>query len=170
MNRKGRARNKAIRDSIDAMIDVLDQQIREVEEQMDALDAKCEAMTRKRKILKSAKGIGDVTTRTLLYEIPELGELNRRQVAKLVGLAPFVHESGKLKGKSAIGKGRKGPRCALYMATLSAKKYNPQIRAFYERLISKGKTPKVAIAAAMRKLLVTLNAMVKNNELWQSAT
>jgi transposase len=159
-----------VQESISGVIETLNKQIHDVEQQIDALDASCAETTRKREVLQSVKGVGDQTARVLLIEVPELGSLNRRKVAKLVGLAPFMHQSGKKQGKSAIGFGRKQPRTALYMAVMSAVRCNPQIRDFYQRLLKKGKHKMVAFAAAMRKLLTVLNALIKKDELWQPST
>ena len=115
-------------------------------------------------------GIGAITASTLVAELPELGHLNRQKIAALVGLAPFNHDSGKYRGKRRIFGGRTSVRCVLYMATLSAIRHNPVIKAFYQRLLDKGKLKKVAITACMRKLLVILNTMIKNNQDWNPST
>ena len=117
-------------------------------------------------LLKSVPGVGDVLSMNLLANLFELGELNRRQIATLVGVAPINRDSGNFRGRRMIWGGRAQVRAALYMATLSASRYNPVIKAFYQRLIQKGKKPKVALTACMRKLLVILNTMVKNNTPW----
>lgn len=117
-------------------------------------------------LLQSVKGIGDVNAATLIAELPELGRLNRKQIAALVGVAPFNHDSGKHRGKRSIWGGRASVRHALYMATQSAQRHNPQIRAFSERLTGKGKRPKVVIVACMRKLLVMLNAIIRTQQPW----
>lgn len=112
-------------------------------------------------LLRSIPSIGPVTSRTMIGTLPELGALNRRQIAKLVGLAPFAQDSGKFRGKRRIGGGRSDVRKALYMSTLVATRHNPIIRAFYQRLIAAGKPKKVALTACMRKLLTILNAVVR---------
>jgi transposase len=117
-------------------------------------------------LLESSPGVGTVTARTLVAELPELGQLNRQKIAALVGLAPFNQDSGKRRGKRRIFGGRASIRSVLYMAALSATKCNPVIKAFYERLLAKGKPKKVALTACMRKLLTILNAMVKNRQAW----
>ena len=119
-------------------------------------------------LLKSVPGIGEITSTTLVAELPELGKLNRKQISALVGLAPFNYESGTLKGKQRIYGGRKSVRSALYMAALSAKRFNPAIAAFAQKLKEQGKPAKVITVACMRKLLVILNAIVKQNKLWQN--
>jgi transposase len=118
-------------------------------------------------LLDSVPGVGDVTTFSLLAQLPELGTLNRQKIAALVGLAPFSDDSGKRKGVRYIRGGRADVRCALYMATLSAIKHNPPIKAMYDRLIKVGKPFKLAMTACMRKLLTILNAMLKTNQTWK---
>jgi transposase len=120
-------------------------------------------------LLQSVPGIGPVMSRTVLAELPELGLLNRKQVAALVGVAPFNRDSGRLRGRRTIWGGRAPVRTALYMATLVATRWNPVIRQFYQRLRAAGKPPKVALVAAMRKLLTILNAMVHHGTPWRSA-
>jgi transposase len=120
----------------------------------------------KEDLLRSAKGVGPILARTLLINLPELGKLNRKEIASLVGVAPLNRDSGTMRGKRTIWGGRANVRTALYMGTLSAVKSNPQIRDFYERLIANGKTKKVALVACMRKQLTVLNAMVKTNTFW----
>lgn len=123
----------------------------------------------KDKILQSSKGVGPVLSHTLLAKLPELGTLNRKQVAKLVGVAPLNRDSGNFRGKRTVWGGRSEVRSVLYMATVAAIRSNPLIRAFYERLIKAGKLKKVAITGCMRKLLTILNAMVKNHTPWNAA-
>ena len=120
----------------------------------------------KDELLQSTPGVGPLTSLSLIAELPELGTLNRRQIAALVGLAPFNRDSGALKGKRTIWGGRAGVRAALYMSTLTATRFNPVIKAFYRRLVEAGKPHKVALTACMRKLITILNTMVKNNTPW----
>jgi transposase len=117
-------------------------------------------------LLQSVPGIGPVMSRTMLAELPELGLLNRKQIAALVGVAPFNRDSGRLRGHRTIWGGRAPVRTALYMAALVATRWNPVIRAFYQRLRTAGKAPKVALVAAMRKLLTIVNAMVHHGTPW----
>jgi transposase len=117
-------------------------------------------------LLKSVPGVGKVTIVTLLARLPELGTLNRQTIAALTGLAPFADDSGRRKGQRIVWGGRAEVRTVLYMATLSARRCNPAIRAFFERLINAGKPYKVAMTACMRKLLTTLNAMLKTQQAW----
>ena len=118
-------------------------------------------------LLDSVPGVGEVTTFSLLADLPELGTLNRQKISALVGVAPFPDDSGKRQGKRYIRGGRAEVRCALYMATLSAITHNPPIKALYERLIKAGKPFKLAMTACMRKLLTILNAILKNNQSWK---
>lgn len=119
-------------------------------------------------LLKSVPGIGEVTSLTLLASLPELGELSHKEIAGLVGVAPRTRQSGGWHGKAHCGGGRAGVRAVLYMAALSATRCNPVIGAFYKRLISAGKPKKVALVACMRKLLVILNAMIKDQRGWRA--
>ena len=117
-------------------------------------------------LLQSAPAIGPAVSRTLIAELPELGKLNRKQIAALVGIAPISRDSGKFKGHRSIWGGRATVRSCLYMAALVASRHNPTIRAFYNRLRTAGKCPKVALVACMRKLLTILNAMIKHRTPW----
>jgi transposase len=121
-------------------------------------------------LLRTVPGIGPTTARTLLAELPELGRLDRRAIAALVGVAPFNCDSGQYRGQRHIWGGRASVRTALYMAALVASRYNPVLRAFYQRLRAAGKPGKVALVAVMRKLLTTLNAMIKHETPWNPAT
>jgi transposase len=121
------------------------------------------------RILRSVKGVGPVTSSTLVTDLPELGRLSSRKICKLVGTAPMAHDSGQFKGKRAIRGGRKTVRSALYMAALVATRYNPVRRSCYQRLLAAGKLKKVALVACMRKLLVILNAMVRDGTTWRIA-
>jgi transposase len=118
-------------------------------------------------LLQSAPGIGPVCARTLLLELPELGTLTRQKIAMLVGVAPLNCDSGTLRGRRRIWGGRARVRTVLYMATLVATRYNPRIKAFYERLLAAGKVKKVALTACMHKFLTILNAMLKHRTPWQ---
>lgn len=120
----------------------------------------------KNDLLQSVKGIGDVNASTLIADLPELGQLTRKQIAALVGVAPFARDSGQMRGKRRIWGGRATVRHTLYMATQSARRYNPQIKAMSDRLVAVGKPPKVVIVACMRKLLVILNAILRTETLW----
>jgi transposase len=121
-------------------------------------------------ILRSTPGVGPILARTLVAEVPELGLLNRQEIAALIGVAPLNRDSGTLRGKRAVWGGRAHVRAVLYMSTLSAVRHNPVLKAFYERLRAVGKAPKVALTACMRKLLTILNAMLKHHTRWQAKT
>ena len=124
----------------------------------------------KDEILQSVPGIGPGTSATLLAELPELGRINRQQVAALAGLAPFNSESSTIKGRRTIQGGRRSVRCALYMAAISARRCNPVFQSFAKRLEQSGKRFKVVITACMRKLLVTLNTMLQTKTTWRHQT
>jgi transposase len=115
------------------------------------------------------QGIGKKTSAKLIADVPELGACDRKQIAVLIGTAPYSHDSGYKKGQRAISGGRPDVRCVLYMATLSATRFNPVIKVFYQRLLKAGKKKKVAIIACMRKLLTILNAMLRDRKHWNSA-
>lgn len=118
-------------------------------------------------ICRSVPGVGPILSMSLLANLPELGKVSPRQVSALVGVAPFNHDSGKYRGRRFVWGGRANVRAVLYMATLIAIRFNPRIKAFYEKLINNGKKPKVAITACMHKLLIILNAMVRDGTTWQ---
>jgi len=120
-------------------------------------------------LLKTVPGIGGVTARTLLAELPELGRLDRRQIAALAGLAPWTRQSGQWRGRSFIGGGRTSVRAALFVAAMVAARHNPTLSAFYQRLLDAGKPKKLALIAVARKLLTILNAIVRDRKPWQSA-
>jgi len=122
----------------------------------------------KDEILRSTPGVGPVTSATLLADLPELGQLNRKQIAALVGVAPFNHDSGRRRGQRRIKGGRAAVRSVLYMATVAAVRFNPVIKTFYQRLLRAGKVKKVALVACLRKLLTMLNAMIRDMQPWQS--
>lgn len=159
--------HKAAKRSIMRMLKELQRQIDELDKQIDKdLD---DHFSEQRKYLDSVKGVGAVTIVTVLSVLPELGHLNRRKISKLVGLAPLADDSGKRKGHRRIWGGRKEVRNVFFMATMSAVQHNPAIRAFYERLIAAGKPKMVAITACMRKLLVILNALLRDSVTWDAA-
>lgn len=145
----------------------LEQRIQSLNEQIQALGQQQADWQRKNQILQSVKGVGQITAALCLVELPELGTLSEKQIARLVGVAPINHDSGKHKGKRMISGGRTRVRCGLYMATLVATRHNPLIRDFYQRLLAKGKLKLVALVACMRKLLVILNAMIRDDQLWK---
>ncbi|NOZ70558.1 MAG: transposase [Chloroflexi bacterium] len=158
-----------VRTHIQEHIDYLQAEIARIEAEIDDLINNTPDMKSKQAILKSTPGVGQVTASLLIARLPELGRLNRKQIAALVGVAPFNQDSGRKNGKRVVYGGRKDVRNMLYMATLSAIRFNPVIQQFYQRLVDIGKPRKVALVAAMRKLLVILNAMVAANKPWRQA-
>lgn len=166
-NRLTRA-SKVVQADIEAHLKQLEHRIESLNQQIQQLGQQQADWQRKDKILQSVKGIGSVTAALCLVELPELGKLTDKQIARLVGVAPINHDSGKHKGKRMIAGGRTRVRCGLYMATLVATRHNPVIRDFYDRLLAKGKLKMVALVACMRKLLVILNAMIRDNKTWQA--
>lgn len=161
--------SKAVRKSINAHVGYLEQALEHINQELDRAIEQNPIWKENEDLLRSAKGIGPVTSRTLLAELPELGTLDRKQIAALVGVAPFNRDSGSLKGRRSIWGGRAPVRGALYMATLVATRRNPVIRDFYNRLIAKGKLFKVALVACMRKLLTILNSMIKHKTRWSNS-
>jgi len=165
-NRSQQTRDKDIRKSIDTVVKTLKNQVKTLDVQIANAVKNDEANARKVEILNSIKGVGPVTFSTIIAELPELGTLNRKEVAKLVGVAPINRDSGQSIGKRKTAGGRSGVRRTLYMATLVATRFNPRIKVFYQRLLAKGKLKKVAITAAMRKLITILNTLVRTDQLW----
>jgi transposase len=157
-----------IKPEIESHIIWLKSRLKDIDNNLSKSIHKSPVCKKKIDLLKSTPGIGPVVSYTLLASLPELGTLNRRQIAALVGVAPFCRDSGTLRGKRTVWGGRANVRSALYMGTLVATKHNPVIKAFYDRLIGAGKAPKVALTACMRKLLVILNAMLKHQTPWQA--
>jgi transposase len=156
-----------IRDSIASHLTWLRQQVASWDDDLDRL-LQASALWRERDaILQSTPGVGPVLSRTLISQLPELGDLKRKEIAALVGVAPFNRDSGTWRGRRTIWGGRATVRAVLYMSTLVATRHNPVIHEFYERLLDAGKATKVAMTACMRKLLRILNAMVKNQQRWQ---
>ena len=166
-NRKHRAQSPEVAESISQVLTCIEQQIDDTERQIKEAIEASDVWVEKVEIIKSVKGIGDATASVLLAELPELGWLNRREIAALVGVAPMNRDSGLMRGHRTITGGRVFVRNALYMATLVATRYNPKIKAFYERLVRKGKTKMVALVAAMRKLLTIINIMVREMKPWK---
>jgi len=166
-NRLETCRVVQVRRNIQKMINMLNRQIEKVDDDIDTTIRNSPAWREREDLLSSAKGVGSTTARTMLTQLPELGRLNRREIAALVGLAPFNHDSGKHRGKRSIRGGRSEVRSVLYMATVTAVQHNPQIRTVYQRLLAAGKRPKVALIACARKLLTILNAMMRTNQPWR---
>ncbi|WP_231714649.1 transposase [Desulfonema ishimotonii] len=149
------------------MITFINRQMTGIENEILRIIASCSVRKRKAKILKSIPGIGPVISGVLISQMPELGQIGRKQIAALAGLAPFNRDSGRTRGRRHIYGGRAAVRCQLHMGVLSAIRYNSAIKKFYKRLIEAGKIPKVAMVACARKLLVIANTMIKNNTLWR---
>lgn len=180
-----RGKTNSVQVSINDHIKWLEQQLQEIESQMKSAVAINEGWKQKMKLLTSVPGIGEVVAVTLISSLPELGKTSHKSISYLVGVAPLNKDSGKFRGKRRICGGRVKIRCVLYMAALVAVRFNPVIKTFYERLLQKGKLKKVrgcllnlfqelvspvALTACMHKLLILLNAMMKNNQAWQPKT
>jgi transposase len=172
INRSSSCRSKTARKSIDKVLDCLQRQIDQVDSEIQRLIRYDDDWRRKDELLQSVPGIGPATSAAILAELPELGRLNRQQVAALVGVAPFNHDSGKFQGKRSIFGGRAGVRSALYLAAFNLVhnyRIKPtRIRDFANRLQTGGKATKVVLTACTRKLLVAVNTMLKNNTPWNS--
>jgi len=145
----------------------LERRVAAVDRDLDDTIQKSPVWRAKEDLLRTAPGVGPVVSRTLLADLPELGQLTRKQIAALVGVAPFARDSGTLRGKRVVWGGRAPVRAVLYMGALVAARRNPVIRAFYHRLVAAGKPKKVALVACMRKLLTILNAMMRTNTTWR---
>ena len=161
LNRKQQAATRKVTNTIKSVLKLLNEQIAGIDKELDKYIKEFPEWNEKDEILKSVPGVGVQTSLTLLIELPELGQLNRGKIAALAGVAPMNHDSGKMRGKRHIRGGRASVRTALYMACLSAKRYNPTIKELYMRLRSAGKSFKMAMTACMRKLLIIINTMIK---------
>jgi len=167
-NRRASAASDTVRDKIKEHIDWLEEGIAELDKQLKALLQSSAPWQAKDKILQSVPGIGPVTSFSVIADLPELGTLNRQKISKLVGVAPLNCDSGQQRGTRHIYGGRAQVRRALYMATLTALRWNPVIKEFYERLCANQKPFKVAITACMHKLLNIINVMVRDSTTWKS--
>jgi transposase len=156
-----------MRSDIEEHIVWIDDHIKKLDTQIQACIAQKTEWQERAEIIDSVPGVGPVTASTLVAEMPELGLLNRQEIAALAGVAPFNKDSGPKRGKRKIAGGREGVRRTLFMAALSAAKCNPIIRPFYESLLKRGKEKKVALTACMRKLLVIINVMVRDGKQWK---
>jgi transposase len=157
---------KELHSSIKGLLKTLEKQIEAISNKVDGLVRQVKEWRVKTEILTSVPGVGKVLAYTLLSELPELGSLNSKEIAALVGLAPFNKESGRMTGKRRIRGGRPRVRTIMFMAMMSSIQCNPVFKRYYERLKAAGKLPKVALVACMRKLIVILNTMVKNQQRW----
>jgi len=165
-NRRASAQPR-IAKQIDKHVAWLEKQLEDANDDLDKMVRNSPIMQHKAQIMTSVPGVGKVTATTLLAELPELGQLSRRQISGLAGVCPFSRDSGTMRGRRSIWGGRASVRAALYMASVVACRHNPVIRAFYQRLLAAGKPKKVALVACMHKLLITLNAMLKTGTPWR---
>jgi transposase len=165
-NRLAACRSKSMRADIKSHINWLTRRLRDVNDDLERRIRETPVWRERDELLKSVPGVGPVTSRTLIASLPELGTLNHKQLAALVGVAPLNYDSGTLRGKRRIWGGRAEVRSVLYMAAHTATLFNPVIRSYYQRLVSGGKLHKVAVVACLRKLLGILNAMVKRGTPW----
>lgn len=164
-NRSARARGKALID-IEEHIKHLDERLEKLNQEIEQLTRNNQQWIDKANLLKTTPGIGPVISTTLVSDLPELGTLTAKQISRLVGVAPINHDSGQHKGKRMINGGRAHVRATLYMGAIVAIRHNPIIKAFYDRLVERGKSKKLAITACVHKMLVILNAMVRDNKSW----
>jgi len=169
-NRLQQTTDKETQGLIQGAISFYKTQIKHVDARIAEAISQCEKLADKSRLYSSCPGVGVVTTATLLSELPELGNLNRGQVSKLVGVAPIACDSGQKQGKRSTFAGRSMVRKVLYMAALTATKHNQPLKDFYQRLLAKGKPKKVALVAVMRKLLITLNVIAKTRKPWTLPT
>lgn len=167
LNRHRQARQPRLQQRIAAHVAWLRRALEGLDEDLTELVRSSPVWREKENLLTSMPGVGDVTAQALIADLPELGQLDRRRIAALVGIAPFNRDSGQWRGRRMIGGGRPAVRRALYMATIVAIQHNPTIAACYQRLVTAGRPKKVAVIAAMRKLLTTLNAMLRDRRPWQ---
>lgn len=167
--REKRAKAKSLRKSIARLIKALEKELASVDADIDAAMRGSPAWRETEDLLASVPGVGPVIARTLIAELPELGRLDRKQIAALAGLAPWTRQSGQWRGKSFIGGGRTAVRCALFLGAMVATRHNPILKTFFNRLVAAGKPKMVALTAVARKLLTILNAIVRDQKPWQTA-
>jgi transposase len=167
--RERRITVKRLKSSIARLLKALEKELASVDTDIDDAVRSSPAWRDKENLLASVPGVGPGIARTLIADLPELGQLNRKEIAALAGLAPFARQSGKWRGKTFIGGGRTTVRTVLFMGALVAKKHNPVLKAFFDRLVSAGKPKMVALIAVARKLLTILNAILRDNRPWQTA-
>jgi transposase len=162
--------DQRLRKSIARLRKAMERELAEVDNEIDDHMRGSPVWAEKEDLLASVPGVGPITARTLIAELPELGSLDRRKIAALVGLAPWTRQSGQWRGKSFIGGGRKSVRSALFIAAMVASRHNPGLKAFRDKLVAAGKPKLVAIIAVARKLLTILNAILRDKRQWQPAT
>jgi transposase len=167
--REKRITTAALKRSIARVLAALEKELRSVNADIDDAVRGSPIWRQKEDLLASVPGVGPGIARTLIADLPELGRLNRKQIAALAGLAPFTRQSGQWRGKSFIGGGRSSVRTALFMGALVASKHNPILKALFDRLVAAGKPKMVALIAVARKLLTILNAIIRDNRKWQTA-
>jgi transposase len=166
-NRRQQTADPEIQEYIRQSLETLKKQVKTIDERLAQCVQADTANARKVEILASVQGVGPVAVSTILAKLPELGKLNRGEIAKLVGVAPLNNDSGQASGQRRTFGGRSYVRRVLYMATLVATRFNSRIKTFYQRLLSQGKPKKLALTAAMRKLLTILNTLIKTDQLWE---
>ena len=167
--REKRALARHLKKSIARLVKALEKELLCVDTDIDDAVRSSPAWRQTEDLLASVPGVGPVIARTLMAELPELGRLNRKQIAALAGLAPYTRQSGQWRGKSFIGGGRQTVRTVLFMGAMTARLHNPILKAFFERLVATGKPKMVALIAVARKLLTILNAILRDNRPWQTA-
>jgi len=167
--RENRVAIPRLKKSITRLLKALEKELTSLDGDIDDAIRNSPAWREKENLLASVPGVGPTIARTLIAELPELGRLGRKQIAALAGLAPFTRQSGQWRGKSFIAGGRTAVRATLFMGALVAKKHNPVLKAFFDRLVAAGKPKMVALIAVARKLLTILNAIIRDNRPWQIA-
>jgi transposase len=167
--REKRAQAKSLKKSIARLIKALEKELTSLDGEIDGAIRASPAWREKEDLLASVPGVGAITARTLIATLPELGTLDRREIAALAGLAPWTRQSGQWRGKSFIGGGRTVVRTALFMAAMVAARHNPPLKAFFQRLVAAGKPKMAALIAVARKLLTILNAILRDQKPWQTA-
>jgi transposase len=168
-NRRRLSTSRRLVKSVDRLLTALQKELSDLEQELDDTIRGTPAWREAEDLLTSVPGVGDKLARTLIADLPELGRLDRKQIAALVGVAPINRDSGTMRGKRTTWAGRAKVRAVLYMAALVAARHNPTLRRFYQRLLAAGKAKKLALIAVMRKLLVTLNAILRDHKPWQTA-
>jgi transposase len=161
--------NRRLKNSIARLVQALERELAELNAEIDDAVRGSAVWCEKQDLLASVPGVGPTIARTLIAELPELGRLNRKEIAALAGLAPFTRQSGQWRGRSFIGGGRTGVRTALFMGAMVATRHNPILKAFFDRLVAAGKPKMVALIAVARKLLTILNAILRDKRKWQTA-
>jgi transposase len=161
--------SRHLKKSVARLLKALEKELNALDQDIDDTVRGSPAWREKEDLLKTVPGVGNIVARTLLAELPELGQLDRRQIASLAGLAPWTRQSGQWRGKSFTGGGRSSVRAALFLSAMVAAKHNPPLKAFHQRLIAAGKPKMVALIAVARKLLTILNAIIRDNRPWQNA-